>query len=231
MVQATREVSYKLPFWSDDAFLDELENSIKRPEDVETLPIQTEPTAEVQELLAVEALTYRQHIARLHSIYPTSRVFRELHGFFESAGEQPRATQVTIADCIHGDYSLRSACTVQDLRDCLSPHRSKESIRIILLEYQTKRSLDREILGLLGTTFAINPVFFYKHITLNRFGSDAPFFASEQDGMEVKLQRNFASSLVCYENAPSAASGGGLRTGRGTSLSPTIQLKEKLTVW
>ena len=144
---------------------------------------------------------YRQHIARLHSIYPASRLFAELHDFFVSANEHLRATQVTVADCQHRDYSIRTMCTVEELQRTLALPSTGGAVRLVLVEYQSKRSLDRHMLDVLGTTFSLDPLFLYKHISLNRFGSETPFFASEQDGMELKLERNFVSSTICRAGA------------------------------
>ena len=158
---------------------------------------------------ANEALSYRQHIARLRSIYPRSRVIQELYNFFFDHIDRQRyqyATQVTIAEFVHGDeygdVNLQTTCTAEDLRELVGSASRKgrgtsSSTRIILLEYESKRSLDRDILDVLGSEFAINPTFLYKHVTLNRYGSGVPFFRSEEDGMELKMQRNFISSLIC----------------------------------
>ena len=145
-------------------------------------------------------MTHRQHIARLSSIYPNSRVFTELNNFFNSVDDHPRATQVTVADCVDGDFTLQTLCTAPELQSSLGHKRGKASLRMVLLEYQNKRSLDRDMLDVLGTAYSISPIFLYKHIVLNRFGSETPFFASEQDGMELKLQRNFISSMTCRAN-------------------------------
>ena len=118
---------------------------------------------------AKKALTYRQHIARLRSIYPRSRVINEVHDFFDKpVDDRCWATHVTVADFVQGEFTLRTTCSAEDLRSQVSVKNGESSTRIILLEYESKRSLDRDILEVLGNAFSLNPLFFYKHITLNR---------------------------------------------------------------
>ena len=166
-----------------------------------------------------ETGAYARHIARLRSIYPNSRIFKELHNYFIEHQEGRHASLITIADYVNGAYSWTTVCSADQLRYHLSLETHKGlTTRLILLEYKNKRALDSEVLDLLGTLFKISPIFLYKHITLNRFGSETPFFATERDGLELKIQRNFVSSLICSSSSASSSSEDASSTGRHKNL-------------
>lgn len=161
----------------------------------------------------------------MHALYPEAVIFERLNTFLKSIPS--RYAKVTIADCVDGKYSIQEpALKAADLRKYLWTQRQGIQTRIILLEYESKETLDPDFVAILASCYDIDPVFLFNHLNSDPFDRgdalqsqpSAPLFQSERTFVELKLFDSYISGLLCLETKQLVHDSDSFPTGKLSSL-------------
>ena len=133
--------------------------------------------------------SYRDHVRQLCLAFPKSWEFRRLDRFFsDRSASCGRKTQVTIVDCIDTAHVVQGPVTgASDLERALGNVKASVESRVILVEYEERDSLDREIIELLGSCYNLDEYLLLGHLEQEyelKFGL-RPSFRFEQGIVEL----------------------------------------------
>jgi hypothetical protein len=104
---------------------------------------------------------YRKYIESLLPVYPE---FKWLSAFLGEPQDDPSKTRVIIADSSAGNIKLQDFTTdISGLSEALKNRPVKCKTRVILISYAQSWSVARDVIDLIGTTFNIDPQFYWSH--------------------------------------------------------------------